>query len=101
MKQPAKKSSEENKPQHYTITIKARAVKALKKIPRQAALKLDGLIQSLAENPRPAGCKKLEGYANVYRLRYANYRIVYTVEDKRLIVDVVNIGDRKEIYKNI
>ncbi len=101
MKPPAKKSSDESKPVKYTITIKPRALKALKKIPRSFVVKIDAAIQSLASNPRPPGCKKLEAYNTVYRIRVADYRIVYSVEDKLLVVDVINIGDRKEIYRNI
>lgn len=101
MQPPVKKFSEENKPKKYTITIKPGALKALRKIPKKFAVKIDELIRSLATNPRPGGCKKLEGYSNYYRIRYADYRVVYNVQDEKLVVDVISIGDRKEIYKGL
>lgn len=96
-----KRSSATNKPKKYAITIKPRALKTLKKIPKQFALKIDAAIQALSTEPRPSGCKKLEGYNHTYRIRCADYRVVYTVEDDRLVVDVISIGDRKEIYKGL
>jgi mRNA interferase RelE/StbE len=53
----------------------------------------------LRENPRPQGVKKLAGEENLYRIREGDYRLIYTIGDKELIVLVVKIGDRKEIYR--
>lgn len=100
MKKQDNKSSE-TRSSPYTITIKERALKALKKLPRNIASKIDEKIQALAQNPRPEGCKKLDGYNNAYRIRYTDYRIVYTIEDHALIVEVVHIGNRKDIYKQL
>ncbi len=55
-------------------------------------------IQSLADDPRPSGCKKLSGNT-LYRIRQGNFRIVYEVLDKKLVVTVIKVGDRKEIYR--
>ncbi|MEM9216250.1 MAG: type II toxin-antitoxin system RelE/ParE family toxin [Cyanobacteria bacterium P01_F01_bin.150] len=55
---------------------------------------------SLAQNPRPDGCKKLKGKNKIYfRVRVGNYRIIYTVDDGVLLIVVVAVGHRKEIYK--
>jgi mRNA interferase RelE/StbE len=56
-------------------------------------------IDALAKNPRPSGMKKLEGEDNLYRIGVGDYHIIYQIEDDKLIVLVVKIGDRKEIYK--
>jgi mRNA interferase RelE/StbE len=56
-------------------------------------------IQSLAENPRPVGCEKLSGYLDRYRVRDGNYRIVYSIDDKNLVVDVVKVGHRRDVYR--
>jgi mRNA interferase RelE/StbE len=93
--------SSQRKSSTYTITIKERALKALKKLPANVASKIDEKIQALAQNPRPDGCKKLEGYSNAYRIRYSDYRVVYTIQNHALIIEVVHIGNRKDIYKHI
>jgi mRNA interferase RelE/StbE len=54
---------------------------------------------SLGENPRPESCVKLKGLDNLYRIRVGPYRIIYTIQDDKLIVLVLEIGDRKDIYK--
>ena len=54
---------------------------------------------SLAHDPRPPGTKKLEGMADTWRIRAGDYRIIYTVEDDRLVVLVVKIGHRREVYR--
>jgi len=60
-------------------------------------LKSKKQFYTLATNPRPPGCKKLKG-RNGYRIRLADYRIIYEILDKALIIDVINLGHRKEIY---
>ncbi len=51
--------------------------------------------------PRPSGCTKLEGYQNAHRIRHSDYRVVYTIDDANRIVDVIHIGNRKDIYKKL
>lgn len=58
-------------------------------------------IDSLARNPRPEGCKKLKGPADLYRIRVGNFRIVYRIEEDELIVLVAAIGNRRDIYEEI
>ena len=56
-------------------------------------------IQSLGENPRPLDCEKLSGYLDRYRVREGNYRILYSIDDEKLLVDVVKVGHRKDVYR--
>lgn len=56
-------------------------------------------ISALADSPRPAGCKKLKGYKNAWRIRVGDYRIIYEIEDKLLRILVIAIGHRKDIYE--
>ena len=56
-------------------------------------------IQSLAANPRPLGCEKLAGHLDRYRIREGNYRILYSIDDENLLVDVVRVGHRKDVYR--
>lgn len=56
-------------------------------------------VDSLAEHPRPHGAEKLAGFDNHYRLRQGNYRIIYRIHDRQLIVVVVRVGHRREVYR--
>ena len=56
-------------------------------------------IETLADNPRPPGTVKLTAEDNLYRVRVGDYRIVYRIEDKRLVVLIVRIGHRREVYR--
>ena len=83
----------------YEIFIKPSAVKELKAIKtKKDRNRIVKKIKGLASQPRPAGCKKLAGN-NLYRIRQGNFRVVYEIQDTILIVSVVKIGDRKEIYR--
>jgi mRNA interferase RelE/StbE len=83
----------------YEITIKKAAVKELEDIGQRDLRKVIKRIQSLAQDPRPGGCQKLS-HKQQYRIRQGNFRIVYSIDDKSLIVDVVKIGHRREIYRS-
>ncbi len=84
----------------YELQITAAAAKELDALPRKKdrQLVVDRIL-ALAEEPRPSGCVKLSGLAELYRVRQGSYRIVYTIEDDRLVVIVVRIADRKEAYR--
>lgn len=84
---------------NYKLRIKKSAVKELETISRKSdRQRIAARIESLAENPRPPGCKKLSG-SDRYRIRQGDFRIVYSVEDDELVVYVVKIGDRKSVYR--
>jgi mRNA interferase RelE/StbE len=82
----------------HTITISKTAQKQLDEIPDSAAEKVISAIRGLAHNPRPSGYKKLKGREG-YRIRKGNYRNIYEIWDSILIVTVIAIGHRKNIYK--
>ena len=81
----------------YQINLQRRAIKALQNIndPYYSAIK--EAIYNLADNPRPQGYKKLKG-RDAYRIRITNYRVIYEIFDDILLIDVVDLGHRKEIY---
>ena len=81
----------------YTVVISKTAQKQLDKFSDHIAKPILHTLASLADNPRPHGCKKLKGRSG-YRVRQGNYRIIYDIIDYLLVVDVVAIGDRKDIY---
>lgn len=82
----------------YKLQIERTAQKALEKISNPYYSKIKQAIQGLASNPRPAGCKKLKG-RDGYRIRVADYRIIYDIFDDVLLVQVIDIGHRKDIYE--
>ena len=82
----------------YRITIRKSAAKELERIPRKDLQRIVRRIQSLSSDPRPYGSQKLS-YKEQYRIRQGDYRIVYSVDDKNLLVDIVKIGHRREIYR--
>lgn len=85
----------------YSVRILRSAAKEIEEIStkkrRQAIVKRIGL---LADDPRGAGCEKLAGYADRYRVRQGNYRVVYSIEDEVLTVWVVKVGHRKDVYRS-
>ena len=83
----------------YRIEFVRRAHRAFRNLPVEVQRRLDPAILALASDPRPAGCKKLAGEESLWRIRVGDYRIVYQVQDARLLVLVVKIGHRREIYR--
>jgi mRNA interferase RelE/StbE len=82
----------------YSIILSKKARKQLDNLSDSVAEPIIKTLQTLEENPRPFGYKKLKGRAG-YRIRAGNYRIIYTVLDNELIVDVITIGNRKDVYE--
>jgi mRNA interferase RelE/StbE len=72
--------------------------KELEKVPRKDQIKILKRINSLASNPRPYGYKRLINYDG-YRVRQGDYRIVYTIHDKELLVWIVKVGNRQDVYR--
>jgi len=85
----------------FEIHVKRSAVKEIESIPRKKdRQRIVQRIRSLAEDPRPSGCQKLSGYDR-YRIRQGPYRILYSIEDDRLIVYVVRVGHRSDVYRRL
>lgn len=81
----------------YTVILSKKAQKQLDKLPDNIAEPIFEAIANLEENPRPAGIKKLKG-RDGYRVRVGNYRIIYEIFDNELLIDVIAVGHRKDIY---
>jgi mRNA interferase RelE/StbE len=82
----------------YNIIFMPSTEKDLKSIPRKDLKKIVQRIDSLAVNPRPYGCEKLTEQ-NRYRIRQGDYRIIYTIHDNELVIWIVKVGHRKDIYR--
>lgn len=83
----------------YRIEFLPTAQKELAALPKQIQKRIAAKIDSLQSNPRPAGVKALKNGAGRLRLRVGDYRVIYRVEDDRLIVLVVKVGHRKNVYQ--
>ena len=83
----------------YQIEWKRSAQRELEKLPRPTIKKVVVAVEKLAIEPRPRGVRKLVGSDFTYRLRVGDYRIVYEVLDKKLIVEIIRVRHRKDAYK--
>ncbi len=83
----------------YRIEVAPRAIRQLRKLEPSARRRVQAAIELLAEQPRPSGAKKLVGGDGEWRVRTGDYRVVYEVRDDVLLVLVVAIGDRRDIYQ--
>jgi len=83
---------------NYKVEIKKSAQKEIENLPSVMLKKIVAKIQSLSSEPRPNGSKKLTSDEK-YRLRVGDYRILYSIEDDKLIIFVVKVGHRKSVYK--
>ena len=82
----------------YSLEFRKSVEKDLKAIPLPDQKRILKRIQALADDPRPPGSKKLSGQER-YRLRQGNFRNLYEIEDQKLIIVVVKVGNRRDIYK--
>ena len=83
----------------YRINLKSKAAKELRRLPKKEYLHLSDRIKALSQNPRPHGVKKLRGGDEKYRIRFGNYRALYTIDDKDKVVTIYAVGDRKDVYR--
>jgi len=83
----------------YQIIIRPAAEKSMDKIPLSVRGRIADAIEELRSNPRPAGVVKLAGDENLWRIRIGDYRVVYEIHDDRLIVLVLRVAHRKDVYR--
>ena len=82
----------------YSLFILPRAQKELAALPPRQFEVAESKIESLRENPRPAGCKKLADRRG-WRIRFGDYRILYRIDDASRTVTITNVGNRRDIYR--
>ncbi len=85
----------------YEVRLEPSAERALRKLPVQIRSRMGSRLDGLASNPRPSGCEKLGGVDDLYRVRVGDYRVVYQVSDEVLVVLVVTIGHRSDVYRGL
>lgn len=84
----------------YEISFDPGAFRELGRLPEAARSKLAAVIARLADEPRPPGCTKMSG-ADAYRVRVGDYRAIYAIRDDRLVILVVKVGHRSDVYKDL
>ena len=84
----------------YELTFRPSVAKDLRDIAKTDVKRILARIDSLRDAPRPSGCEKLTGQES-YRLRQGNYRIVYSIEDQMLVIEILKIGHPREIYRGL
>lgn len=82
----------------YRVELRPAAVRALRQVDHQDRDRIRGAIALLGEDPRPPGAKALQGRAGL-RVRVGNYRIIYTIHDDILVVVVIALGHRRDVYE--
>ena len=81
------------------IEISATAEKQLAALERDAQAGVVNAIRKLSETPRPRGCRKLRDYSDVFRIRVGVFRVLYSIEQARLLILVLKIGHRRDVYR--
>jgi mRNA interferase RelE/StbE len=84
----------------YAVEIDTKAAKEIRALPTQDQARVIAKALALAGNPRPPGCVKLSGTSNLWRIRVGVYRIIYQIQDARLVITVVRVGHRRDVYRD-
>ena len=82
-----------------SVEIARRAIRSIAGLPPKEQRRIRAAIDLLAEEPRPPGCVALSGEESVYRVRVGDYRILYEVIDGRLVIHVIRVGHRRDVYR--
>ena len=85
--------------EEYSIEWKRSAAKELRQLPKEVVLRVLSTVEGLRLNPFPAGVRKLSGAEHTYRIREGSYRIIYSAYPSRLIVEVIRVGHRRDVYR--
>lgn len=85
----------------YTVIVERQVDKVLRRLPQDVLHRVDRLLLNLADEPRPAGCKKVKGNDSLYRLRIGDRRLIYAIEDDKLVVLVIELAPRGQVYRDL
>ncbi|MFV1978445.1 MAG: type II toxin-antitoxin system RelE/ParE family toxin [Myxococcota bacterium] len=83
----------------YTVEWATKAIRELKTLAEQERRRILESVDKLGNDPRPRGCKKLHDKGSVYRIRIGEHRVLYQIQDAQLLVLVVRVGNRRDIYR--
>lgn len=82
----------------YLVTFGSSAKKELRDLPADVIGRVIPKIRDLSANPRPVGTKRLHGYRDRWRIRLGDYRVVYSIDDERRVVDIARVAHRRDVY---
>jgi len=85
----------------YSIEVTPAAVRALRRVDQLQQRRIRATIDALGTDPRPSGARALQGHRGLLRVRVGDYRIVYEVRDAQLVVIVITLGHRREVYDRL
>jgi len=85
----------------FRIVYPARAAAQIRKLDPQMMRRVVKRIDRLMQNPRPQGVARLEGHADVYRIRVGDYRVLYRIDDAREIIETTIVAHRREVYRDL
>ena len=85
----------------YTITFARAAERQFRSLPANVQVRLRPRIDALSNDPRPPGAERLSGAEDLYRIRIGDYRVIYTIDEEALIVLVVRLGHRRDVYRRL
>jgi mRNA interferase RelE/StbE len=83
----------------YRIEWKRSALKELQKLPGPLISKIVSAVDNLSSNPFPQGVRKLVATEDTYRIRIGDYRVLYNIIEKKVIIEIIRVGHRKDVYK--
>lgn len=83
----------------YEITFARSARKELEDLELKIVSRIFGKIESLQDEPRPRGCKKLVGEKNLWRIKAGDYRVLYSIDDESGLVDIIAVRHRRDVYR--
>ncbi len=83
----------------YSVEIKPPARKELEALPDTVLARVVRKLESLRDMPRPAGCKKLKGYKDQWRVRVGDWRVIYLIDDTAKLVSITRIAHRRDVYE--
>jgi mRNA interferase RelE/StbE len=83
----------------YSVEVKPPARKELEALPDNVLARVVRKMDSLRDTPRPAGCKKLKGYKDQWRVRVGDWRVVYIIDDAAKLISITRIAHRREVYE--
>ena len=85
----------------YSVEFRPAALKSLRRIPKKDLLRIKKKIEELADNLPDQNTTKMQGDNSFYKIRSGDYRIIYEIHDDRLVILVVKVGHRKDVYKRL
>ncbi|GAB3466065.1 type II toxin-antitoxin system RelE/ParE family toxin [Streptomonospora sediminis] len=84
----------------YLVSYTNQARKELSNLEKATARRIHSAVLNLAEDPRPTGCRKLKNRTDYWRIRIGSYRVLYSIDDHRVLVVVISVGHRREVYRD-